>query len=493
MAAVYFHDCQALVAVSFNPDSDRFFWWLAQRRCQIGYGDSRGRCFGRLGTPNTPRKMLRSILNWRLKTPFYYGWLVLAITSLATFAASGLTQVVLGGIQVYITDETGWEDGSLAFAATLGTWLSGMLAPIIGRLADRFGPRWLMPFGLVIAGVSFFVLSGADSVWQFYAGYVVGRAVSNPVLVGSGAPHCRRQLLPPTPKHGLGDGLHLPARRRSDKHPDNFGDRHPSGIPGGLPLPGCVKPDVGLARDAVHEAAPRRTSACCPTAQVQNQSEAAGRGGRPQTVTPEFSWTAKEATRTSAFWMLVTIACLGTLASSATGFSLVPYLVEDAGLSTTAAAGVLSLGTFLAVANIFWGYLADRITPRRCLLIMMVGAGAMMALLISVDSVGEALLFAVIWGVFSGGLGSLENMVLAEYFGRNSYGTILGVFSPVQMIALGLGPGLASTVRALAGDYFYLYVAMGVAYLLSAVLMYLARPPRRPTREPAEAVSSSEA
>ena len=68
--------------------------------------------------------MLRRFFNWRLRTPFYYGWLVLAISFVATFAASGLTQVVLGGVQVYITDESGWDDGSLAFAASLGTWLS---------------------------------------------------------------------------------------------------------------------------------------------------------------------------------------------------------------------------------------------------------------------------------------------------------------------------------------------------------------------------------
>ncbi len=178
------------------------------------------------------------------------------------------------------------------------------------------------------------------------------------------------------------------------------------------------------------------------------------------------------------------------MASSATGFSLVPYLVEDAGLSIAAAAGVLSLGTFLAVANLVWGYLADRITPRRCLLIMMVGAGGMTAFLIAVDSLATALVFAIVWGVFSGGLGSLENMVLAQYFGRGSYGTILGYFSPMQMIALGLGPALASTIRSVAGNYDVLYGAMVVAYLVSAVLMYIARPPRRPLREPAEAVSS---
>ena len=83
-------------------------------------------------------------------------------------------------------------------------------------------------------------------------------------------------------------------------------------------------------------------------------------------------------------------------------------------------------------------------------------------------------------------------MVLVEYFGRGAYGTILGVFSPLQMIALGLGPALASLVRALAGDFYLLYIAMGSAYFVSAILMYVAGPPRRPLREPAEAVSSGD-
>ncbi|MQG40391.1 MAG: MFS transporter [SAR202 cluster bacterium] len=125
-------------------------------------------------------------------------------------------------------------------------------------------------------------------------------------------------------------------------------------------------------------------------------------------------------------------------------------------------------------------------------MVMMIGAGVMMAFLLSVDSVGEALIFAVIWGAFSGGLGSLENMVLAGYFGRSSYGAILGVFSPLQMVALGLGPGLASVVRALAGDFYILYFAMGLAYFVSAVLMYIAKPPLRPVRDAAETVLSGD-
>jgi len=432
--------------------------------------------------------MFQSLINWRLRTPFYYGWLVLAISSVATFAASGLTQVVLGGVQVYITDESGWDDGSLAFAATLGTWLSGAIAPVIGRLADRFGPRWLMPFGLIVAGIAFFVIAGSDSVWQFYAGYVVGRAVSNPVLVGlvprtAAVNFFRRKrnitLAMVSTFRPISGAINIQIIALIASHQGWRAAYRYLGVLSFI----LILPVVLFVRRAPEDIG------LLPDGASPDAAETVVGSARPQTVTPEFSWTAKEAIRTGAFWLLLTITALGTLASSAVGFSLVPFLVQDAGLSTGASAGVLSLGTFLAVANIFWGYLADKITPRRCLIFMMIGAGLMMVFLLTVDSVGEALIFAVIWGVFSGGLGSLENMVLAGYFGRGSYGTILGVFSPLQMIALGLGPGLASVARTLAGDFYPLYVAMGAAYFISAVLMYVAKPPRRPIREPAEAVS----
>ena len=425
--------------------------------------------------------MFQSVINWRLRTPFYYGWLVLAISAVATFAASGLTQVVLGGVQVYITDESGWDDGSLAFAATLGTWLSGAIAPIIGRLADKFGPRWLMPLGLIVAGIAFFVIAGSDSVWQFYAGYVIGRAVSNPVLVGlvprtAAVNFFRRRrniaLAMVSTFRPISGAINIQIIALIAAHQGWRAAYRYLGVMSLiliLPVILFVRrtpEDIGLLPDGVNPATDEPTAS----------------SSRPRILISEFSWTAKEAVRTGAFWLLLTITALGTLASSAVGFSLVPFLVQDGGLSIQASAGVLSLGTFLAVANIFWGYLADRITPRRCLILMMIGAGLMMVFLLTVDSVGEALIFAVVWGVFSGGLGSLENMVLAGYFGRGSYGTILGVFSPLQMVALGLGPGLASVARTLAGDFYPLYVAMGAAYFISAVLMYIAKPPRRPAR-----------
>ncbi len=60
------------------------------------------------------RVLLNSVLDWRPSTPIYYGWLILAMIFLANFAATGSTQVVLGGIQVFITDETGWKNSTIS-------------------------------------------------------------------------------------------------------------------------------------------------------------------------------------------------------------------------------------------------------------------------------------------------------------------------------------------------------------------------------------------
>ena len=133
---------------------------------------------------NSTMVTLARALEWRVKTPFYYGWVILGMAALGTFVGSGTSQDVMGGIQGFIHDDMGWSRREIALAASAGTWCAGAMAPFIGRLADRYGARWLLPIGAIIAGVSFLVLSEVHSLWQFYLFYIPGRAVANSVLMG---------------------------------------------------------------------------------------------------------------------------------------------------------------------------------------------------------------------------------------------------------------------------------------------------------------------
>jgi hypothetical protein len=73
-------------------------------------------------------------------------------------------------------------------------------------------------------------------------------------------------------------------------------------------------------------------------------------------------------------------------------------------------------------------------------------------------------------------------MVLAQYYGRESYGRIAGVTSPFNMAALGLGPLCASLSYDLTGAYTIVYGTFGFTYMVSAVLLWMARRPARPAR-----------
>ena len=108
----------------------------------------------------------------------------MGMAALATFTCTGITQVVLGGIQDFIFEDTGWSRSTIALAVTLGTWTSGLLSPLIGRLADKHGPRVLMPVATVCMAISFFSLSRVSQVWHFYAAYIFGRGLGNPILIG---------------------------------------------------------------------------------------------------------------------------------------------------------------------------------------------------------------------------------------------------------------------------------------------------------------------
>ena len=446
-----------------------------------------------------------SLLTWRPKTPFYYGWLILAMAALGTLAATGVSQVVLGGIQGFILEDMDWDRSTIALAALAGTWSSALLSPVVGRLADRYGPRWLMPFGLAIVGVSFIALSSSHSIWQFFIPYIVARAISNPVLIG---------IVPRTAavnffrrKRNVALALTGMSRPVSGAiniqiisaiavgHSWRTAYRYLGALSFSLVLPLMIlmrrRPeDIGLLPDG---ARPRELAE--GPSQISGHDPNPGKSGHRATVEnrdQEFNWTAKEAFRTRTLWFVGICTALGIMGGSGVGFSMVLYLQEEAGISKAQAAGVLSVSTFMAISNLGWGYLADKFTPRWCLIVALVSSSAIVLYLLTVSSLPAAFVFGAMWGIFTGSVGVLEQMILAQYFGRASYGTISGTLAPLQTGALGLGPAMGALVRNVTGTYRGLNVIVAGSYLLAALLIFLARPPALPRRASTEASVGTE-
>ena len=374
--------------------------------------------------------------------------------------------------------------------------MSGVVAPVAGRLADRYGPRWLMPIGTILLGLCLYALGGVTTVWQFFVLAVLGRAISQPLLIG---------IVPRTlavnfflERRNLAlafIGIFRPVNAAINIQAIsiiavNQGWRTAFRYLGILsfiltiPLALVIRrrpEEIGLLPDGARH---REEPATLPgQPQPGTAGATAARPGNLGNEPQEHPWTAREALRTRAYWLVATTAFLGTTANTTIGFNIVPYLVEEAGLTTTQAAGVLSLGTVLSLGNLGWGYLADRITPRWCVLAAMVTSAASVLFLFQVNSVLSAYIFGIVWGLSSGTSGVLISMMIAQYFGRTNYGSIGGTLRPFEAGGLGLGQSLGAVIYDIAGSYRLLVWTALCAHILAGIFIIMARAPAPPQGE----------
>ena len=434
---------------------------------------------------------IKAFLAWTPRTPIFYGWIILGVGALGTYVATGVAQVTLGGVQSLITDDTGWDRRSLALAVSAGTWSGAVITPFMGRLSDRYGPRILMPPAVLITGVCFFIIAGSSQLWQFYVGYIIARAVGNPTLVG---------VVPRTAainffqrQRGLALGLtstfrpiggainiqiiSIVAAAYSWRAAYRYLGVFSLVLIAPLFIMMRRRPeDIGLLPDG--DPAPTVGGPTTTDAETDSNSGADDAS--------EHVWTAGQAALTTAFWFILVAEMLTILTSATVGFQIVPFLV-DGGMSQPIAVTALSLSSLLgALVNPVWGVSADRYPPRRLALISLSTTLFITTFFLIIDGGIPGVIVAILWGIASGGLNILGSVLLARYFGRESFGAITGLMGPFQFGALGLGPILGATLFTVTGAYTVIWIFSLVSYVVAIGLFYALRPPGLPRISVAE-------
>src|SRR6187549_238343 len=101
------------------------------------------------------------------KTQIYYGWIIVAVATLALVVSNGLS---IGGIPVFYKSiredfvsagsvAAGNAESFIAFGATLTFFFAGILSPIAGWLIQKFKLRNLMLVGCGLLGGALIVHS----------------------------------------------------------------------------------------------------------------------------------------------------------------------------------------------------------------------------------------------------------------------------------------------------------------------------------------------
>lgn len=411
------------------------------------------------------KKFAEKIYRWHPSPPFFYGWVVLGAASMGALIATSVAQTVFGGVQDLIAGEIGWDRKTIALAATLGTWTSGLTMPFIGKLVDRFGPRWMMLFASLSVGTGIIYFSGAQSIWQFFVGYIVVRAIAGPNL---------QNLIPRTiavnffeKKRNFAMGITslnriigesiniqvITAIATSYSWRTAYKAIGFVSIPLSLPIFLLIrhKPeDVGQLPDG----------------------DLPGNKDSINTKPSETTWPILKIMSIPSFWFIMSGEFVAVTSTSMVLFQVVPFLT-DGGISQNAAAGALTLGNVLGGLSVpVWGYFTDRFTTKT-IAICALGMAIVPTILFTVINIpAYGFILVVIWTTTTSLIFVLGSMMLGTVFDRASFGTVTGMTGPTRTAAMGLGPSVGAFTVAWIDSYQPIFIATSIGYFLVIFLYY---------------------
>jgi len=425
----------------------------------------------------TPKSSLVSRLHRDpAQGPIFYGWWMVSGAFVMQLLYGVLVFQSFGAYVAVLRDEFGWSKTLFSVAFGMARVESGALGPLQGWMVDRFGPRLVMQLGLVIMAIGFFWFSQINSSTTFLLSFFV-------LSVGAGLAgfmtlttaivkwfERRRATALGLMSTGIAvGGLLVPVVVLAI---DEFGWRDTTFASGILVLV------MGLPISFVMRASPEEYGQYVDGLRdAPSTRQAAGASS---------DFTAREALHTSAFWYIGLGHASALLIVSAVMVHLVVFVNEDLGYSLGVAGAMIALMTaFMIVGQIGGGVVGDRFDKRKIVVGCMALHVAALLLLANASSLWMVAVFAMGHGLAWGGRGPLMAAIRADYFGRSSFGTIMGFSSMIMMLGMIAGPIIAGVMADETGTYTAGFTLLAGMAGVGSIFFVLARPPRRPGERPA--------
>ena len=407
------------------------------------------------------------------KARVYYGWIIVAVATLALVVSNGLS---IGGIPVFYRSiredfvASGAVAGDqaesfIAFCASLTFLCSGLISPLAGWLIQKFPLKNVMLFGCVLLGSGLVMHATANSAALVYTarimmGISLGFVGVLPSVVLVSNWFVRRRgmalgiLLTGT---SLG-GVVIPPI--ATPLIERFGWRTAMLIvsliiwlilaPAITFLVRSKPADIGLLPDGDGE--------------QRGDSHGAGSDGL----------TFAEAISTPTFWIFALGAALVFYPIFVTSQQLI---LQTAKIGFTPWQSTLVLSGLFAVSvagKFLFGYLSDKFAPVRVILLCTTVMFASTFLLLNLNTT-TALLFLVPFGLGYGGTFVLIQRLSADFFGQRDYPKILGAITIGETLGAVVGGLLTGWLAdRYGGDYtvgFYgVIAATGIALVLMIIL-----------------------
>ena len=435
----------------------------------------------------------------------FYGWKMVGAAFGLQFLQASLLNQAFGAYVAVLTGEMGWSKTALSAGAAMQSVEAAALGPLLGWTVDRYGAQGMIRAGIVVFGIGFMLLSQIDTLTGFYVAIftiAVGSSLCGyfplTVAVVQWFEKRRARALS-TMSLGLALGgivvpavawsmqtfgwratafgsgvaavlLGWPLARMFRRRPEEMGetvDGEPMLPPGRSGPPDdaashadgrAVAAPTGAALSmaaAEPVAPPTPPAAAAPPALARPVAVSANTGDATSQAAPaprEFS--AREAMRTSAFWLLSIGHALALLVVSAVNVHAITHMSAGLGYTIAQASLVITLMTFAQAGGVMLGWtIGDRVDKRKvAAACMLMHATGLLLLTFAFDTL-LLVAFAVLHGVAWGLRGPFMQAIRADYFGRRSIGMILGLSAALIAVGQVLGPMVAGGLADVTGDY----------------------------------------
>lgn len=391
------------------------------------------------------------------------------------------------GIQAYsfgifmkpITEELKVTRGALALAVTLPGILGGLFQIYAGRLADKYGPRFLVTACGILICVGCIFMSRVQAIWEIYVINLLPMLIGNACGYLPMVSNLSRWFGPRVRGTAIGIGV------------------------AGFTIGGTIGPM--MIQSLISSHGWRQSYLFLGLlflvvlgiiSQFMKHSPQAmglqplGEGAVPVAPYPPISdpplvsivspglvegMSFSEAIKTAHFWIFSLIGIIFMFSWMSMIQHLAPH-ATDIGIPAMTAAGLVSLialgGIFgKLVLGVIVGWTGARKAICGCLIVLTLPQ----LLLIFGSGTWTLYVFALIFGFAYGGLVTLTNVGTAEFFGVKSIGTILAVYFYVTSLGALIGPPIFGFIFDITGGYQLAFVISFVlcvfAFVLSLILL----------------------
>lgn len=394
---------------------------------------------------------------------FYGWWIVLACFLIGLYVGS----VVFFGFTAFfepIREEFGWSYTQISLAASLRGLEMGLFAPLVGYLADRFGPRKITFYGVIMVGLGMILLSRMQSLLLFYSSFV---------LIGLGAAGCAGVVL----TTAVGNWFHKKVGLAIGVMVSGFGVS-------GLFIPLIVRLIEILGwRHTLILLGAGLWALCLPLSLIiRNKPEQYGdfpdgekTGKTPRngkSGDPEKEMSFKEAIRRRAFLYLTFVDGIRMMGVMAVVTHVMPYLSSVGVPRSTAALVAGAIPVVSIIGRLGLGRLADvfnkKILIALSLLLMALG---MTAFCYIQRGWFPIIVFLALFSPGFGGMMVLRGAFVREYFGRSSLGKLLGLIRGAAAAGGIIGPTLAGFAFDILGNYHEIWLAFSAITALGIIFI----------------------